>query len=58
MTAPLRSKDIRGYALRINYRSDLLSLANVGKQPGGLRRRDFSFRIRVTNIALILCTRR
>ena len=48
MTAPLRSKDIRGYALRINYRSDLLSLANGGKRTWRLRRRDFSFRIRAT----------
>jgi hypothetical protein len=43
MTAPLRSKDIRGYALRINYRSDLLSLANVGKQTRGTATTRFFF---------------
>jgi hypothetical protein len=35
--APVRSKDMRGHALRM-----------AGRRPVGLRRRDFSFRLRAT----------
>ena len=47
MTAPARGKDIRGRALRtkLSFRS---LVSGEWREARGLRRRDFSFRIRVT----------